>query len=121
MTFGTVVLVEDEADVAEVAAEMLREQGFTVLTAETGEDALRLLRLTSSIDLLITDIMMPGLNGYEVAHRAKAIQPSVRILYFTGYDDDAQMMAEAVHGPVLQKPFVTAQLIDAVKSALAQR
>jgi CheY-like chemotaxis protein len=117
----TVVLVEDEAAVRELAADMLREQGFTVLMAGHGDDALAMLRYMPTIDLLITDVMMPGLNGYEVAHRAKAIHPSLGVLYITGYDSEAKLQAEAVHGPVLRKPFRMFELMSAVEAALARR
>jgi CheY-like chemotaxis protein len=114
----TVLLVEDEPAVQDVAVEMLRENNFSVLIADDGPHALRLLATDPSIDLLLTDVVMPDLNGFQLAHRARALRPSLPIIYISGYADEARLAAEAVHGPVLRKPFRTADLVHYVTSML---
>jgi CheY-like chemotaxis protein len=110
----TVLLVEDEPAVQDVAVEMLRENNFSVLIADDGHHALQLLADDPSIDLLLTDVVMPELNGFQLAHRARALRPSLPIIYISGYADEARLAAEAVHGPVLRKPFRTADLVHYV-------
>jgi CheY-like chemotaxis protein len=115
---GRILLVEDEPAVQDVAFEMLRECGYSVVVADDGQSALRILAGDPGIDLLVTDVVMPELNGFQLAHRARALRPTLPILYISGYADDARLQAEAVHGPVLRKPFRTADLVDYVTTML---
>jgi DNA-binding response OmpR family regulator len=63
---------------------------------------------------------MPELNGFQLAHRARALRPTLPIIYISGYADEARLAAEAVHGPVLRKPFRIAELVEFVTSMLRQ-
>jgi CheY-like chemotaxis protein len=116
----TILLVEDEAAVLDVALEMLRQSGFAVRVAHDGADALQVLASDPSIDLLLTDVVMPELNGFQLAHRARALRPTLPIVYISGYADEARLEAEAVHGPVLRKPFRTADLVHYVSTMLKE-
>jgi CheY-like chemotaxis protein len=113
-----ILLVEDEPAVQDVALEMLRESGYTVIVADDGQSALTILAGDPGIDLLLTDVVMPRLNGFQLAHRARALRPMLPIIYISGYADEARLEAEAVHGPVLRKPFRTADLVDYVTTML---
>jgi CheY-like chemotaxis protein len=113
-----ILLVEDEPAVQDVAFEMLRECGYTVIVADDGKSALQILANDTEIDLLLTDVVMPELNGFQLAHRARALRPTLPIVYISGYADEARLQAEAVHGPVLRKPFRTADLVEYVAAML---
>jgi CheY-like chemotaxis protein len=115
---STILLVEDEPAVQDVAMEMLTTSGFNVVVADNGQHALRLLSSDPGIDLLLTDVVMPELNGFQLAHRARALRPTLPIVYISGYADEARIEAEAIHGPVLRKPFRTADLVNQVASML---
>src|SRR5688500_13190720 len=81
----TLLLVEDEANVSSVLAELLTEQGYQVLIAADGEEALTLFRQNADrIHLVISDIHMPGINGYEFARRLKTLSPATKIILISG-------------------------------------
>lgn len=103
----TILVVEDETDVRELACEFLTTAGYRVLTAENGWEALQTLeRLGECIEVVLTDVVMPRMRGPELARRLKTIRPEVKIIYMTGYldrnDEESAVLAEA---PILQKPF----------------
>jgi CheY-like chemotaxis protein len=117
----TVLLVEDEQAVRAVAASMLRRQGYVVLEAPGPRQALDLAaHHAGQIDLLLTDVVMPDMNGREVANRLTALRPTLRVLYVSGYTDDAI----ARHGVLdagtsfLQKPFTPTSLARKVREVL---
>ncbi len=117
---ATVLLVEDHPLVREVVARALKQVGHVVLQAGSGEDALALAgRHTGRIDLLLTDIFLPGMRGYELADRLLASRPTLRVLYVSGSP------AENVDGGVLKdgdhylnKPFLPRVLVQRVREAL---
>ncbi|MEO8597028.1 MAG: PAS domain S-box protein [Candidatus Solibacter sp.] len=118
---GTVLLVEDQADVRRLADVILRNMGFDVLQAE---DAARAIALAQSHDgqihLLLTDVIMPGMNGRELADRLKKLRPQTKVLFMSGYTDRI-MCPDGILDPTvayLQKPFTSEQLTDAVRIAL---
>ena len=112
----TVLVVEDEEGGRALVSEILRERGYTVLAAKDGEDALSVAeRWTSPIDLLLTDVVMPGPSGPELAERLSAARPATRVLYMTGYSD----VPATECNPLLQKPFTPLSLTRAVQEALA--
>ena len=100
--------MDDDADFRTVAALILRRAGYEVIEAESGAAALeQVQRHTGSIDLLITDMMMPGMNGRQLAQRFTKLRPGVRILYVSGVVDEASAR-EAIAGEdadFLEKPF----------------
>jgi PAS domain S-box-containing protein len=88
-TGETVLVVEDEPVVRGVITEMLHDQGYRVLEANDGPSGLRMLRLNRRIDLLITDVGLPGMNGRQLADQARETLPRLKILFITGYAESA--------------------------------
>jgi CheY-like chemotaxis protein len=87
-TGETVLVVEDEPVVRGVITEMLHDQGYRVLEATDGPSGLRMLRLHGRIDLLVTDVGLPGMNGRQLADQARETRPNLKILFITGYAEN---------------------------------
>lgn len=117
----TILLVEDEASVRLITHRFLQRQGYLVLEARHPEQALELCRQhRGSLDLLITDLIMPYMNGHELAQRLLQIYPNLKVLYISGYTDDA-LNEQGILLPdivFLEKPFSSADLIQKVGEAL---
>jgi PAS domain S-box-containing protein len=116
-----VLLVEDEDDVRGVARESLAMYGYTVLEARDGEEALRIAGAESGrIDLMVTDVVMPGMNGRELAKRLLAMRPGTRVLYVSGYTDDALSQHGILDQELafLAKPFSPETLARSVRQVL---
>ncbi|HWR51231.1 MAG TPA: response regulator [Bryobacteraceae bacterium] len=110
-----VLVVDDEPAVLRMVATMLEHAGFTVQTAHSGADALALIReQPEAVHLLLSDIMMPGLGGLELASKAGEIAPLLPILFMSGFTGMA-----APHGPLIAKPFKSAELIAAIERVLS--
>ena len=117
----TILLVEDEAAVRDLVATALVERGYRLLTAADAEAALKLEReLSGPLDLLITDVVMRGLRGPELARQIRARRPSVPVLFMSGYPDDALSADGALDGATgfLQKPFRVSALAAKVAEVL---
>jgi CheY-like chemotaxis protein len=117
----TVLVVEDEVAVREVARAMLQKRGYTVLVAADGEQARRVAdRHTGPIHLLLTDVVLPRISGREVASRLIATRPEVRVLYMSGYTEDTVVFHGVLEDGVrlLEKPFSEAALASRVREAL---
>ncbi len=118
----TILLVEDEAWVREIAGRVLRQQGYTVLEATNAEDALRMVERKSkkTIDLLVTDLVMPRIGGDILADRLRVILPSLKVLFISGYPDgsDDRHRAMTATIPILPKPFTPAGLARKVREIL---
>jgi PAS domain S-box-containing protein len=120
----TILLVEDENDVRRLASSMLRRQGYTVLEAASGGEALQLCeRHAGPIDLVVTDVVMPQMNGRQMIDRLRIVRPLVKVLFMSGYTDDAIIRHGAVDQgqPFLQKPFTTKALASMVRQILDAR
>ena len=118
---ATVLLVEDQEDIRSVAAERLRELGYMVLEAEDGPAALLLLRLDARIDMLVTDVGLPGgLNGRQVADAARERRPGLPVLFITGYAGSALEAQLAPGMQVIGKPFALDALAAKVRTMLAE-
>jgi CheY-like chemotaxis protein len=118
----TVLVVDDEPDVRKLVAAIIGSLGHTVLTADSGEHALALQdRQMARIDLLVADVVAPGMSGPLLAERLTARQPDLKVLYISGYDH-SHVVQTYVLGrgcQLLSKPFSAAQLLDAVNGLLA--
>lgn len=117
MAKPTVLIVEDEYLVLEVAASEFEDAGYAVLTAESAEAALAQLGSDTDIDLLFTDIRMPGqLDGWEIANRARALRPHLPVIYATGY---SAQPPKAVAGSLFfTKPYRMSEIMSAARQLL---
>lgn len=117
-----VLVVEDELSLRKVTADVLREQGYTVLEAESGEDALALAELPDAglIDLLVTDLIMPGMDGKALAGRIKQLNSGTKILYTSGYASDSRIRQEVSQEGTefMPKPFTPTILANTVRRLL---
>jgi CheY-like chemotaxis protein len=117
----TILIVEDDTDVRTYLAEVLRNLNYRVVTADNAQAALTvLLQEDRRVDLLLTDIIMPGINGRELGRRAQTMRPELPILYMTGYSRNAVVhhgrLDEGVE--LLQKPVSQAQLAARIRTLL---
>ncbi len=120
----TVLVVEDDRDVREVALAVLEASGYRVLEAANAEDAHRLLLAHPDlpIDVLFTDVVMPGpLDGIDLAHAAKSLRPGLRVLLTTGFANLVRAGRDsALQGPVLYKPYRPGELRRAISALLEE-
>jgi PAS domain S-box-containing protein len=114
---ATILVVDDDPDVREVAISSLESLGYHMLAAENGPAALRLLARSGPVDLLLVDMAMPGMNGVELIRRAREQQRDLKAMLVTGYADVAAF-APAEGDLVLQKPYRLERLADGVAEAL---
>jgi len=117
---ATILIAEDEAMVRMVEAETLRDAGYNICEARDGTAALEILKSDAKIDLLITDIKMPGLNGYQLAEAGAQLRPKLKVILITGYAQDPLPAGMALAGvKVIYKPFDIDALPVLAKQALA--
>ena len=113
-----VLLVEDDPEVRETVREMLGDLGATALVARDGQAAIAALKADASIDILLTDILMPGMDGITVARVAGALRPGTRIVFMSGHAELDQRALQAIDGrPFLVKPFRKLDLAAALSEA----
>jgi CheY-like chemotaxis protein len=119
----TVLIVEDEEEVRALACEFLSSAGYSVLTANDGVEALEVYdRLGSSIQLLLTDVVMPKMRGTELAQKLKARHPNLKVVYMSGYlEKDASSGQIFEKENVLQKPFSRDSLICKINEAFQSK
>jgi CheY-like chemotaxis protein len=120
----TVLVVDDESGVARLAARILLDYGYTVIQATgAGAAMVAFAQRTSPVDLVVTDIVMPGLNGRALVEQLRVHEPALKVLYITGHAGkllgDAQ--GHGADAPVITKPFTPVQLATAVRQALSAR
>ena len=119
----TVLLVEDETSLRDIVCQSLEASGYRVLSAASGAEALALNRAESRVDLLITDVVMPGMGGRHLAESLTSERPGLRVLYMSGYTDDAVVRHGVLSHQVafLQKPFTNRALAEKVREVLDAR
>jgi len=119
---ATILLVEDQAPVRGIVRRALAAAGYTVLEAGDGQEALRVVnRHAGPIDLVLTDVVMPTMNGPDLVQHVRALYTDVRVLYMSGYTDDAVIRSGAMNSddPFLQKPFTPQVVMEKVRETLA--
>ena len=117
---GTVLLVEDEPSVREVVAEMLAQTGAKVLQAQDGVEAVEMYRAYgSTIDVVLMDLAMPRMNGFEALQVMREISPTVRVILSTGNADEAEVIQDDWDVPVLPKPYRSDELRRLLKQVLS--
>jgi CheY-like chemotaxis protein len=117
----TILLAEDDADVRGYAAETLRDLNYRVIEAHDATEALAVVAQDDvRIDLLLTDVVMPGVNGRELANQARALRPNLRILFMTGYSQDAIVHQGRLDPDIelIEKPFRRDTLAVRVRAML---
>jgi CheY-like chemotaxis protein len=117
----TILLVEDDDRVRALSCEILQEHGYTVLEARHGEDAVDITqRYHGGIHLLLTDVVMPGMGGRELAVRLRPGRPQMRVLYMSGYTADVIVHHGVLDGSeaFLPKPLTPMTLLSKVREAL---
>ncbi|MGH9688663.1 MAG: ATP-binding protein [Candidatus Acidiferrales bacterium] len=117
----TVLIVEDESAVRDLAADFLRAAGYYVIAAEHGNEALALVKKSSAaIHVLLTDVVMPGMRGPELAQQLKLLRPSIKVVYMSGYLDYADGEGEIIDGgSFLQKPYSRETLVNKIADAVS--
>lgn len=122
MTQPTILLVEDDDAVRLLARRILSREGFGLLEAENGFEALKIAeRHEGDINLLLTDVVMPGMSGAELAARLRNQHPGLRVLYVSGYVADAPIRDGILRDQetqYLEKPFTPTTLVQGVRAAL---
>ena len=108
-----ILLVDDDDGVRSLIEQILRERGHTVINAENGNQALSQIQHQPQLSLLITDIRMPGIDGWEVARQAIKLRPNIKVMYITGYREDAP--ADVPNGPLLRKPWRMSEFYTCVE------
>ena len=115
-----VLLVEDEFLIRLTLSEALQDAGFVVSEAETGEQALALLRDGADVGVLLTDIQLPGkMSGLELAQAARHSRPSLRVIYVTGRPDTVAGAKASSQEALITKPYLPSEVISTVRRLVA--
>jgi len=114
----TILLVEDEAFVRKVTAEVLESAGYQVSVARNAEEALEAYPGSVPIDLLLADVVMPGMSGRDLATEFESLSPMVRVLLVSGYTEQVAMCESSSYRRYLAKPFSVSILLARVREAL---
>jgi DNA-binding NtrC family response regulator len=117
----TILVVDDEPEIRKLVAAMLTRNGYRVLIADTGENAMRLFRNNPDTDMLLTDVVAPGMSGPMIADQIAALKPGIRVLFMSGYDGTQVVQRYVVEKgySLLIKPFTMEQLENKVRAVLA--
>jgi CheY-like chemotaxis protein len=118
----TILVVDDEPEVRKLVSAMVGQFGYDVLTADSGEHAITLYKNNKGpIDLLITDVIAPGMSGPMLADKLTELQPGLKVLYISGYDNTHVVQAYVVEKghALLTKPFTLEEMQNKVRDLLA--
>lgn len=116
----TILVVDDEPEIRKLVTAMLNRNGYRVLTADTGENAIRLFKGNPGIDLLLTDVVAPGMSGPMIADEIAALQPDIKVLFMSGFDNTQVVQRYVVEKgySLLVKPFTMEQLEQMVRAVI---
>ncbi|WP_419905093.1 response regulator [Kiloniella sp.] len=118
---GHILIVEDNNDVREVAVSTLKNRGYEVTEASSPEQALKQLKVAEKIDLLFTDVILPGgMTGLDIAEQAKQLHPQIKLLYTTGHSENTVTKAKNtnIKAPLLKKPYRRTELLSKIQALL---
>lgn len=118
---GTVLVVDDEVDLLEIAVVYLEDMGYKVFHATDGPRALEIIAREPGIDLLVTDVIMPGgMNGVELANKVRQLKPGVKIVYSSGFASDrlAERSGKRIDGPLMYKPYQRNEFVAIIRRAM---
>ena len=117
----TILVVDDEAAICELSKQLLEAKGYNILIADSGEAALKVLE-SNEIDLLLSDVVMPNMDGYKLAAKVRKKYPSIKIQLVSGFDDNRKRTKEdeLLYKHLLSKPYNSSSLLDAVTKCLAR-
>ena len=115
------LLVDDDEAVRSTTGMILETMGYSVVEAESGREALERLTGDDAIDLLLTDVAMPGMNGPELARQVRVLRPVMPIVFFSGYADPDAVAGNAIRQRMVRKPFRAAELVAQIEAALAEQ
>ncbi|HEV2674698.1 MAG TPA: response regulator [Aliidongia sp.] len=114
----TILLVEDDCDIRDVTHALLESLGYAVIEASHPAAALAIVAGAAPIDLIFTDVQMPGMNGFQLADAIRRIRPTIPVVYATGYAGTLAGNDNHPHGPILSKPYRMATLRSVVGQSL---
>ena len=116
---ATILIVDDEPALIALTKEILTSNGYNVLTAESGLQALEILK-NNTVDLVLSDVIMPDMDGYQLANKIKNIYPNIKIQMASGFSDveDSESPNDALHNDRLQKPYKTSALLKKIYTLL---
>jgi CheY-like chemotaxis protein len=117
VTPPTLLVVEDERPLRDLLVKVLGREGYTVRTAATAEEALEIVR-RDPIDLLLTDVMLPGMSGPQLARVIRANSPGTRIVFMSGYTGALLTEQDLADAAFLQKPFDARTVVDTLREIL---
>ena len=117
-----ILVVDDEAAICELSKNLLTSKGYNVLVAESGEAALKILE-SNDIDLILSDVVMPNMDGYKLAAKVREKYPQIKIQLVSGFDDDRKRTEEdqLLYKYLLHKPYTASNLFDAVRKCLIRK
>jgi two-component system cell cycle sensor histidine kinase/response regulator CckA len=116
----TILVVEDEAPLRDLTRKLLRRHGYTVLVAASADEALQVFANTATIDVVLTDVVMPGSSGPELARQLVAQRPDLKVIYMSGYTEEAIVHHGVIRPGIafVHKPFSGASLAAKVREVL---
>jgi CheY-like chemotaxis protein len=115
----TILVVDDEPGLLTAVREILEDAGYRVLSAPNGPEALRIVTHSPDpIDLVVTDLLMPGMGGLDLARRLLSERPTIQVLFLSGYADKETIAAAGLTAPILQKPISANALLAKVQEVL---
>jgi CheY-like chemotaxis protein len=118
---AVILVVEDEDLLRIMTVNLLEDMGHHVIPAASAQEALEVIRTDPGIDLLFTDIRMPGMDGFQLAERVCALRPAIKVIYATGYAEVESRPSPNAPGPLLRKPYAPEALAEEIGKVLADR
>lgn len=116
----TILVVDDEEQVLNMAAEVLRSLGYNVVTATDGAEAMKAVKTNANINLIVTDVVMPKMGGFEMVNELAKTRPDIEVIFMSGYAGDEELVKQVSDGKArfIPKPFRPGDLERKVEMAL---